>query len=209
VLSGSLAQCKLLDSYMSGQTKTPRGAARENILRAALELFSVSGVRAVGLDAVAERAGVAKVTLFRHFPTKADLVVDVLAKADALFLESYRAAMRRGGDEPAARILALFDGLDDLARKPGYRGCLFINTGLALADDDHPAHELVARHKQALRELLADELRSAGHPEPDAASDQLLLLVDGALVAGALRPAGRPARDARALAEGVLARCPS
>jgi AcrR family transcriptional regulator len=187
--------------------KTPRGAARGNILRAALELFSVSGVRAVGLDAVAGRAGVAKVTLFRHFPTKAELVAAVLADADALYLESFRAAMGRGGNEPAARILAVFDGLDELFRQPGYHGCLFINTALALAEDDHPAHALVASHKQALRDLLAGELRRAGHPEPDAGSDQLLLLVDGALVAGALRPRSRPARSARALAEEVLARC--
>jgi AcrR family transcriptional regulator len=193
--------------HMNADTKTPRGAARGNIVRAALELFSVSGVRAVGVDAVAERAGVAKVTLFRHFPTKSELVAAVLADANALYLEAYRAAMGRGGDEPAARILALFDGLDDLTRQPGYRGCLFINTGLALAEDDHPAHALVARHKQTLRRLLADELRNAGHPEPDAGSDQLLLLVDGALVAGALRPASRPARSARSLAEEVLARC--
>ena len=192
---------------MTGQTKTPRGAARGNILRAAAELFSASGVRAVGVDAVAERAGVAKVTLFRHFPTKAELVTAALAEADAHVLEFYRAAMRRAGDDPAARILSVFDGLDDLAQHPGYRGCLFINTGLALADDDHPAHKPVARHKEALRELLADELRSAGHPEPDAASEQLLLLVDGALVAGALRPASHPARAARSLAEEVLARC--
>lgn len=196
-------------SYMGAEAKTPRGAARGNILRAALELFSVSGVRAVGLDAVADRAGVAKVTLFRHFPTKAELVAAVLAEANAFYLEAYRAGMGRGGEEPAARILALFDGLDQLARQPGYRGCLFINTGLALAEDDHPAHALVASHKQALRELLASELRCGGHPEPDAASDQLLLLVDGALVAGALRPGSRPALSARSLAEDVLARCAS
>ena len=194
---------------MGAAAKTPRGAARANVLRAALELFSGSGVRAVGVDAVAERAGVAKVTLFRHFPTKAELVAAVLAEANALYLEAYRGAMERGGDEPAARILALFDGLDELTRRPGYRGCLFINTGLALAEDDHPAHALVASHKQALRERLAHELDRAGHPEPDAASDQLLLLVDGVLVAGALRPATRPARSARVLAEEVLARCAS
>ena len=194
---------------MDPSPRTPRGEARGRILEAALALFSERGVRAVGLDAVADRAGVAKVTLFRHFAAKPDLVGAVLAQADQIYLAGYEAAMDRGGEEPNARVRALFTGLERLTSQPGYRGCLFINTGLALAGDDHPAHQLVASHKRALRELLALELRRGQHPDPDAGSEQLLLLVDGALVAGALRPESNPARAAGRLAEEVLAQSPT
>lgn len=185
-------------------SRTPRGAARENILRAALELFYAGGVHAVGLELIAERAGVANVTLYRHFPTKAELVAAVLEAADAGYLAAYRAAMDAAGLDPGARLQALFDALDALAQGPAFRGCIFVNTGLELADGDHPAHAIVRRHKETLRELLAAELRSAGHDDPGGASQELLLLVDGALVAGALRPESHPARAAGALARKVL-----
>lgn len=144
-------------------------------------------------------------TLYRHFPTKAALVAAVLEAADVGYLAQYRAAMDAAGAEPAARLAALFDALEQLAQSPAFRGCIFVNTGLALADDaDHPAHAIVARHKEGLRTLLADELRAAGHHHPDEGSDELLLLVDGALVAGVLRPERHPARVAGALARRVL-----
>jgi AcrR family transcriptional regulator len=184
--------------------RTPRGTARENILRCALELFYEGGVQAVGVDTIAERAGVAKVTLYRHFATKAELVSAVLEAADEGYLAAYRSAMDGAGTDPGARVAALFDALDALAQGPAFRGCIFINAGLALANADHPAHEQVRRHKDALRELLADELRCAGQAAPDAGAEELLLLVDGALVAGALRPDRHPALAARRLAASVF-----
>jgi AcrR family transcriptional regulator len=189
---------------VSAATRTPRGAARDSILRTALELFYAGGVRAVGVDTIADRAGVAKVTLYRHFPTKAELVSAVLEAADAGYLAAYRAAMDAAGTDPRARVAALFEGLDTLAQQPGFRGCIFINTGLALADLEHPAHERVRRHKDALRELLAGELEAAGKRDVGRRADQLLLLVDGALVAGALRPGRHPARSAAELALKVF-----
>lgn len=186
------------------RTRTPRGAARARLLAAGFELFYRHGVQAVGIDAVAELAGVAKVTLYRHFPTKAALVAAVLEAADAGYIARYREGMRSAGSDPAARIEALFEGLDALARDPVFRGCIFINTGLALSDPEHPAQPVVRRHKDALRELLAAELRRAAHPEPEEAAEALLVLVDGALVAGALRPERHPARAAGALARKLF-----
>lgn len=186
------------------RARTPRGTAYDNILRTALDLFYQGGVQAVGVDTIAERSGVAKVTLYRHFPTKAELVCAVLDAADASYLAAYRAAMDAGGDDPRERVVALFDALDALAQGPGFRGCIFINADLALADAHHPAHERVRRHKDALRELLAGELRKAGHAHPDDGAEELLLLVDGALVDGALRPDRHPARAARRLADKVF-----
>lgn len=189
---------------MSAGRRTPRGAARAKILRTALELFYRGGVQAVGVDTVAERSGVAKVTLYRHFPTKAELVSAVLETADAQYLSAYRNAMEAAGEAPQERVGALFEALDRLAQTPAYRGCIFINAGLALADTEHPARERVRRHKDALRGLLADELRAAGHADPECCAEELLLLVDGALVAGVLRSDSHPAQAARRLAERIF-----
>ncbi|MBO0712405.1 MAG: hypothetical protein J2P47_14135, partial [Acetobacteraceae bacterium] len=83
-------------------------------------------------------------------------------------------------------------------------GCIFINADLALTDANHPVHDVVRRHKDAVRELLAGELRAFGHADPKVGAEELLLLVDGALVAGALRPDRHPAHAARRLAEKVF-----
>lgn len=194
---------------MNSMSRTPRGAARENILRAGLELFYRGGVRKISLEAVAERAEVATVTLYRHFPTKTELVTAVLDAADTAYLQAYRAAMDAAGTDPAARLQALFEALDNLAQGPGFRGCIFINSGLALSGEEHPAHEVVRRHKDALRELLCEELRTAGAADVDAQAEKLLLLVDGALVAGALRPERHPGLAAAELARKVLESCVS
>lgn len=177
---------------------------RERILRAAARLFSRSGVQAVGVDAVVAEAGVAKASLYKHFPTKADLVAAVLDSGDPRAIERYRGMLDSAGTDPRERVLALFDGLDALVSGPGFRGCAYVNAGLALADLDHPAHAVVRRHKGSLRDLLLAEATTAGVADPAAVADGLLLLVDGVLATGALRPETRPARSARTLAALLL-----
>lgn len=158
----------------------------------------------MSVDSIAEHAGIAKVTLYRHFPTKAELVRAVLEMADGAYLDAYRAALEAAGPDPAERLAALFESLDTLAQGPDFRGCIFVNTGLALADSDHPGHEVVRHHKDELLVLLEAELRAAGHADPEKGAVQLLVLVDGALVSGALRPDQHPGRAAGALAQKVL-----
>ena len=147
-----------------------------------------------------ERAGVAKASLYAHFTGKDDLIGAVLDEADERDLARYRAVMEAAGADPVARIDALFEGLDALAAAPGFRGCAFVNAGLALTDRDHPAHAVVRRHKARLRKLLSEQLDHLPPGEAHRVADALLLLVDAALVAGALRPDEHPALRARELA---------
>ena len=152
-----------------------------------------------------ERAGVAKASLYAHFDGKDDLIRAVLDDADERDLARYRAVMDAAGSDRAARIDALFAALDALAAAPGFRGCAFVNTGLALPDGDHPAHAVVRRHKTKLRDLFLEELGGLPPDEGRRVADGLLLLVDAALVAGALRPEEHPALRARELARLLVA----
>lgn len=158
----------------------------------------------VGVDAVVERAGVAKASLYSHFRGKDDLIRAVLEQADERDVARYRAAMQAAGPDPRARVDALFEALDGLSSHPGFRGCAFVNAGLALPDPRHPAHEVVRRHKRRLRDLLREQVEGLALSDPAASADTLLLLVDAALTAGALRPDEHPALRARDAARRVL-----
>lgn len=159
----------------------------------------------VGIDAVIARAGVAKASLYAHFAGKDDLIRAVLEESDVRDLARYRAVMEAAGSDPVARIDALFAGLDGLAAAPGFRGCAFVNAGLALPERDHPGHAVVRRHKARLRDLLLEQLGHLPPGERVRVADGLLLLVDAALTAGALRPEEHPGERARELARLLVA----
>jgi hypothetical protein len=100
--------------------------------------------------------------------------------------------------------LAIFDELARVIREPDFRGCRYLAADLALADPGHPAHAITRQYRQHVQQLLEHELRDLGHPQPAHAASQLLLLIDGAMAAGATRPETHPAASARALAEQIL-----
>jgi AcrR family transcriptional regulator len=161
-------------------------------------------VHGVGVDAVIAKAGVAKASLYAHFEGKDDLICAVLEAADERDLARYRAVLDASGSTPAERVEGLFTALDAMTAAEGFRGCAFVNAGLALPDPGHPAHAVVRRHKARVRDLLAEQLEHLPPVEREQAGDALLLLVDAALVTGALRPDEHPALRARELARTLV-----
>src|SRR4051812_44628772 len=123
---------------MSGTAGRAQGDVRQRILDTAYNLFSHRGIRAVGVDEVIERAGVAKATLYRHFPSKDDLVVAFLDLREERWLREFleQGATRLGGT-PEEQILALFEVLDAWFRTDDYEACSFINTLLEMGAQ-HP-----------------------------------------------------------------------
>ena len=102
----------------------PGESGRDRIRRAAYELFSRSGVRAVGVDAVIARAGIAKMTLYRNFRSKNDLILDFLARREELWTNQWLIAeVRRRADQPADRLLAVFDVFSDWFGREDFEGC--------------------------------------------------------------------------------------
>ena len=102
--------------------------ARERILDTAFRLFYAHGPRGVGVDTVIAESGVAKATLYKHFPRKDDLVLAYLDRVDQAWFGQLRAAARPPGDDPRDQLVGMFDALGSACRREGYHGCAFINT---------------------------------------------------------------------------------
>jgi len=159
--------------------------ARERILDTAFRLFYAHGPRGVGVDTVIAESGVAKATLYKHFPRKDDLVLAYLDKVDQGWFGHLRAAARAAGDDPRDQLVGMFDALSTAARRDGYHGCAFINTA-AESDPGTDVHDRTVEHKHVVRAWVTDLARRAGATEPDRLARQLTLLIDGGLAAGVL-----------------------
>lgn len=163
--------------------RRPAGT-RDRILDAASELFYAQGIGATSADRIIEQVGITKVTFYRHFRTKADLVVAYLEQ-QASGEEQAFARVRDGGDaEDAARAIAL--GIGTAACAPGFRGCPFINASAEFPDPEHPVRVVVDRHRRWMLDLFAGIAADAGATDPDVAAGQLMMLRDGAMVSGYL-----------------------
>jgi AcrR family transcriptional regulator len=184
---------------------SPTVSARERILAEAFVLFYAVGIRAVGVDLLIGRAGVAKATFYRHFASKNDLVVAYVDRRRAAWLEWLTEAVAARTERPEERLLAVFDALADLFTDPEYRGCP-VNNALVEAGEDAPGVcKAALAHQRDLVGYLARLATEAGRPAPAEVAQRWLLLIDGAC-AGAMRTRdGAPAAEARRAAELHLA----
>jgi AcrR family transcriptional regulator len=166
---------------MAARAKPPAATPpRERILAVARELFYRRGIHAVGVDAIAEAAGTNKMTLYRHFASKDELVAACLreqalekrAELDVI------AAAHRG--DPKGHLLALLQYVGEWVAREADRGCAFANAAVELPDQDHPARQVVREHKAAFRQRLADLCCDAGLNDPEALADEVFLLCEGA-----------------------------
>lgn len=172
------------------------------MLDTASRLFYERGFQAVGVDEIVAESGVAKMTLYRHFPSKDDLVVAYLKRSDAAFDEWFEQALG-SADEPRAKLIAVFDALAELAQSVRCTGCTFQVSAAEFPDPRHPAHRVAVQHKRRVRARFEELAVQARLRDPAALADQLLLLMDGAWVAARMfatnSPARQVARAARAL----------
>ena len=196
----------IYDCGVSHPLTTSSGAKpgpRDRLLRGARELTYELGVN-VGVDAILEHANVARRSLYQHFGGKDELIAATLRASAEVDEQRYRAALDSGGQDPRARLLAVFDALDETTSSTQFRGCRYLAAELSLPDPEHPAHAEVRAYKQRLHELFQRELETLGHPTPASAADELLMLVDGVLINAVTRPESHPGQTARRLAEIVL-----
>lgn len=161
-------------------------SARERILATAYELFSRRGIRAVGIDEIRERADVAKATLYRHFPSKDDLVLAFLAQREQVWTREWvEKEARRRGATPEEQLLAIFDAFDEWFHEDDFEGCSFINVLLEWADRDHPIGRASALHLANIRAFLSTLATEAGLREPETFAHSWHILMKGSIVAAA------------------------
>lgn len=156
---------------------------RERILTAAYELFSRRGIRAVGTDEVIVRAGVARATLYRHFPTKDALVLAVLERREEVWTHGLiEEQSRQRGSTPEEQLLAIFDVLHDwFQSRDGYEGCSFINVLLELGPD-HPAGQACIAHIDHVRDIVRRRAVAAGLTDVEEFASSWHILMKGAMI---------------------------
>ena len=178
--------------------------ARQRILDATGELVTVGGLDAATPAAIAERAGAGKMSLYRHFSGKDQLVAEALVERD-LYFRAWLIGDPADGT-PRERLLALFARAAGRADHVGssFIGCPYVSARLNLPDDDHPAAAVVVAHKDGMLRELAALLADIGVPDPEQRAQVVLMLWDGAVVHSVIRGNGDPLREARAALPGLI-----
>jgi AcrR family transcriptional regulator len=181
-----------------------RSNARERILTVAYSLFCRHGIQAVGIDTIIAKSGVAKMTVYRHFRSKDDLVLAVLERREDLWTHRWlEAEIRRRADRPTDQLLAIFDVFDEWFHKRSFEGCLFINVLLEIDDRRHPLHRASRQHLAHIRTLVSTLATEAGIAGADAFASQWHILMKGSIVAAAEGDVDS-AQRARALGQLLL-----
>jgi len=182
---------------------------RDHLVETALELFNAEGYHATGIDRILGTAGVAKMTLYKHFKSKDELILAALRRCDTRFRRYLQRGVEHRSDDPRAQLVAIFDVLGEWIRSHDFHGCMFINAAAEYGDPDHPIHRAATDHKNALFEWLRGLAEAAGAARPGDLAAQLLLLTEGATVTAQVNrqaPAAQQAKKAaRALIDAALA----
>ncbi len=179
--------------------------ARERIFDVAKDLFYRQGIRAVGVETIVAAAGATKMSLYRSFPSKDDLVVAYLQDRDALYWQWWDKTVARHPDSPRLQIRALFKSVAGRATRPDYRGCPFTNAATEFPDPDHPGRAVAMANKAKLRERLRGLAAAVGAREPDRLGDQLFLLMEGAYPSGQVMGTDGPALGLADAADTLVA----
>jgi AcrR family transcriptional regulator len=174
----------------------------ERIRRAAYELFSTRGVKDVGVDAVIARAGTAKMTLYRTFPSKDELILDFLRRRERLWTEEWlQHESRQRGERPQDQLLAIFDLFSEWFARPDFEGCAFLTTMLEVGDREHPVFRASVEHLANIRGYLRRLAGEAGVADPERFARQWHILMKGSIMAA---HEGDSASAAAAREMGVL-----
>lgn len=167
-----------------GSGEPPVSEARERILESAYELFSRRGIRGVGIDAIIAHSGVARMTLYRHFSSKDELVLAFLERREARWTRGWlQAEVELRASDPGDRLLAIFDVFDAWFRTGDFEGCSFINVMLETVDPATPVRRASVAYLAGIRDFLQDLARRAGIADPDHFARQWHILMKGSIVA--------------------------
>lgn len=180
---------------------TPKARA---ILTAADALFYARGIHAVGVDVIAEHAGVTKKTLYDRFGSKERLVVEYLRDRDHRWRAFLATRLDAAGDDPAARLRAVFDASARWAAEHSGKGCSMINAHAEISDPAHPAYEVIAGQKTWMLDLFTTLSAEAGAADPGATGRAIMLLHEGALVTDGIHVFADTYGHARDTAERLL-----
>lgn len=181
-----------------------RPSARKRIFDTASQLFYLKGIRAVGVETIAAEADTTKMSLYRNFPSKDELVAEWLRDHDVNFWQTWDAMASRHPKDPRRQLKAAFTLLARHVADPKARGCPMANAAVELTEKDHPARKVIEAHKTKLRARLAQMCNQMGVRGPGLLADHLFLLMEGAQVTTQTLGVRGPARNVARAAEMLI-----
>lgn len=158
------------------------GTPRDKLFQTAARLFYRRGYRAVGVDTIAEESGIGKMTLYRHYPTKDDLIVSFLRKSNEDFWGYFEDSIGRA-ITARAKLVSFFERLQEYVLSPSCYGCPFLNVATEYPEKDYPGHHVALAHKESVRARFQELAKQAGAKRPESLANALCLLMDGAYMA--------------------------
>jgi len=159
-------------------------SGRQRISQAAYELFSRDGTQSVGIDAVIAHAGAAKMTLYRNFRSKDELILDFLRRREQLWTRDWlQAEAQKRGHTPQARLLAIFEVFGEWFADPDFDGCAFLTTMIEIKDPESPVRQASVQHLANIREFIKALAAEAGISDTDAFARQWHILMKGSIMA--------------------------
>ena len=158
----------------------------------------------MGVDAILEEAGVARMTLYKNFKSKEDLIVATLRQEDRQFRQWLAASIEARSTRAADRIFKLFMALHERFAEEGYYGCAFIRASIEFPDPQHPVHRTAKEHKEMIRSYLRGLASDTGARNPIALAEQLYILFEGAITASQLHGEAWPADYAAQAAQDLV-----
>jgi AcrR family transcriptional regulator len=170
-------------SSQSQKAVGPAGSekrAGERVFEVAADLFYRESIRSVGVETIVQRAGVSKISLYRNFESKDDLIVAYLENRNSEYWRNVDRIVAAKRGNPRAQLYALLDYIARRATTQGYRGCPFINFAAEFPDASHPGHQAVEDNKREMRRRLVELIKATGARHARRLADALFLLVEGA-----------------------------
>jgi AcrR family transcriptional regulator len=182
---------------------------KERLFQTAARLFYRHGYRATGVDLIAAESGIGKMTLYRHYPSKDDLIVAFLQASDAEFWEYFEQSTR-AATTPREELLAFFEALQEYVTGPDCYGCPFNNAATEYPEAEYEGHRIALEHKRSVRARFEGLATAIGARQPELLADGLLLLMDGAYMAARMygaspsNPASHVADAARQMIDAQI-----
>lgn len=180
------------------KTRANTSETRTRIVETAEKLFYAEGLRAVGIDRIIADAGVAKMSLYNHFPSKDDLILEVLQHREQVFQAQFDKGMQQHIRDGLTKLDAFFAALKDWFNSDGFRGCMFINSHVELADHEHAGAKFSVYHKQRFHEAVRGILEETfGTKIANAIVPAVAILIEGSIIAAVMEQSSEPADVAR------------
>jgi AcrR family transcriptional regulator len=179
---------------------------RQKLIDTGLKRFYRDGFRNVGIDQILTDVGISKTAFYKHFESKEDLMIAVLADRNRWMEDTFRQMVQeRGGSSPVGQLRALFDVVETIIESNDFQGCIFVNASIEFPLPHEPAHVEAARSKQAMEQIVAEIATAAGAKDPAALAQELCLVMEGAYVTRHVTGNRETGAIARRIAEEVIA----